>query len=292
MGSKKPLLVPCIAALALGAANAFGQTECVKGVRDTTAAERQAMTSALEAALAALPPAPEGWVIGGYEEISVVQRLCMDYDTIPLESSISRTYNRVDDAAAREEFQAAAAAALRASMAERQQRVDALTAKNQEIAAQLGPAAERGDQARVDAIYRELDEINKQMEAVLNEGPSVEQLAAIGGEMTRDRIMTISVRVNASSAQTRDMSSTAPPAGAQHAFRGEVMSHGSPEVHTVLLFGSWRPRGADGDMETARRGTESIAAPHGVAVTVRADPARVDGLLATIKLDAFAALVR
>jgi hypothetical protein len=45
-------------------------------------------------------------------------------------------------------------------------------------------------------------------------------------------------------------------------------------------------------METARRGTESIAAPHGVAVTVRADPARVDALLATIKLDAFAALVR
>jgi hypothetical protein len=51
--------------------------------RRTTAAERQTMLRAMEAAKAALPPAPEGWQIGGYEELSVKTRTCQDDETTP-----------------------------------------------------------------------------------------------------------------------------------------------------------------------------------------------------------------
>ena len=115
--------VSCALALVLATSIAHGQ-ECVRGERDTTAAERQTMTNNLENALAALPAAPEGWIVGGYEGISVTQRLCLDYEDRPWAYSISRTYNRADDVESREQVQADAGAALRASMEARQPRID------------------------------------------------------------------------------------------------------------------------------------------------------------------------
>jgi hypothetical protein len=282
------LVIACVAAVAVCAASAHGQ-ECVRGERETTAAERETMTRVLQSALAALPQAPEGWVIGGYEAISVVQRLCLDHEARPWEYNVSRTYNRVDDAAEREQFRADAAAALRASQAERQPRIDALYAKSDALSAQLAAAAQAGDQARIDSIYREREQLNRDMEAIMSEGPSLEQLAAIGNQMTQDQLMAISVIVNGV-AHTEGLQSAPAPAGAQAAFRGETRGD-TPQTNVVLLFGSWQAR-ENGDMQTARRGTLSSAAPHGMALSVRADPARIDSLLAAIDVDAFAALVR
>ena len=49
---------------------------------------------------AALPGAPEGWIIGGYEgEHSVTQNLCLEAEATPWSYGVSRTLNRADDAA-------------------------------------------------------------------------------------------------------------------------------------------------------------------------------------------------
>jgi hypothetical protein len=265
---------------------------CEKGTRDTTAAERATMTNALETAKAALPTAPDGWIVGGYEEISVVQSICMDTEATPWSYNISRTYNRADDLAEREQLQADAGAALRASMAERQPRIEALMAKLPELGAALAEAGQKGDQARVDAINKEMEQLQAQMEAIMNEGPSPEQLAAIGGLLEQDRTMSISVQVNASWADTDGMQSAQAPAGASVAFRGEETSDGVPTAEATVLFGSWQPRAEGGGMQLARRGTVSSAAAHGVIMTVRADPARLDSLLARIDFGAIGALVR
>jgi hypothetical protein len=68
-------------AAAIGASAAWGDAECVKGYRDTTAAEREAMLGVMQTAKAALPGAPEGWIIGGYEELSPIGSICKDGGT-------------------------------------------------------------------------------------------------------------------------------------------------------------------------------------------------------------------
>jgi hypothetical protein len=272
---------------------AFGQ-ECLRGFRETTAAERQTMTRALETVKSALPAAPSGWIIGGYEEISVAQSLCMDYEGTLFSYGFSRTYNRGDDVAEREQFQADAGVALRASMAERQPRIDALMAKSQELSTQLADAAQKGDQARIDAIDRELEQLQAQMQAIFNEGPSEAQLEALGAAMSQDRTMTISVRINPAGTVTvgDGPPSAAAPTGARAAFREQTTREGATEARAVTLFGSWEAAVDGRGMQIARRGTVSTAAVHGVVVTVTADPARLDSIFDAIDFDPLTELMR
>src|SRR5262245_23534619 len=98
-------LVParlCLLAISLAASSAFADGVCEKGFRDTTESERATMTRVLEAIKAALPQPPEGWVIGGYEDIDVVGNICMDAEATPWAYDYTRIYNRVDDAEQRD----------------------------------------------------------------------------------------------------------------------------------------------------------------------------------------------
>ena len=141
-------------AAALGASAAYGDAECVRGFRDTTAAERQTMLGVMEAAKAALPGAPAGWIIGGYEELSPIGSICKDGENTPWAYSFSRTFNRTDDQAARDQALADAGVKARAAQAARQPRIDALMARMQTLSTELSAAAQKGDQARVDALER------------------------------------------------------------------------------------------------------------------------------------------
>jgi hypothetical protein len=119
-------------AAAICASAAYSDGVCVEGYRDTTAAERQTMLGVMEAAKAALPVAPSGWVIGGYEELSAVGSICKDGENTPWSYGFSRTFNRTDDQAAREQALADAGAKIRAAQAARQPRLDALMARSQD----------------------------------------------------------------------------------------------------------------------------------------------------------------
>src|SRR5262245_15422321 len=89
-------------AAVLGVSNAYADGVCEKGMRDTTPAERQTRVGVIEAIKAALPQAPQGWVIGGYEEVSPIASICRDTESTPWGQEFSRTFNRADDAADRE----------------------------------------------------------------------------------------------------------------------------------------------------------------------------------------------
>ena len=203
-----------LSSVLLGAALARADGECAKGYRDTTLEERATMTRVLEAAKAALPAAPEGWVIGGYEEISVRSSICRDAETRPWSYDISRTYNRTDDAAERERAMADAAAAMKADLATKQPRMDALTARAQALGAELANAAQQGDQARIDALNAEMAQISKQFESLMNEGNPQARAEAIGAAQMRDVEMSIAVSFNPQSAFDPEMQPAAAPAGA------------------------------------------------------------------------------
>ncbi len=269
-------------------ANADGV--CEKGNRDTTAAERSTMTNALETVRAALPQAPDGWVIGGYEEISVPDSICSDFEDTPWPSGFSRLYNRVDDAAAREQAMAEAAAAMQADMAAKQPRMDALIAKGQEVNAALVEAVQSGDQARIAALDSELKQVQAEIEGLYTDSSRQSQLDAIGAAEMQDRIMQIAVQLNARSSTSDEMQSSEVPPGASFAFRGQTTDGGVTNGHALVLFGEWQTR-EENILESGKRRDVSSAAAHAISVTVTADPARLDTLLAAIDFEAIAALV-
>jgi hypothetical protein len=82
---------------------------------------------------------------------------------------------------------------------------------------------------------------------------------------------------------------TQTPAGAHSAYRWTTSSDGVSEAHALVLFGGWQPRA--GGLASQRRGTTSSAAAHALAVTVDADPARIDSLLSSIDFGAIAATI-
>jgi hypothetical protein len=87
---------PFLLVAALGAFASYGDAPCERDFRDTTAAERQTMLGVMQAAKAALPDAPTGWIIGGYEELSSIGSICMDGENTPWSYDCSRTFNRAD----------------------------------------------------------------------------------------------------------------------------------------------------------------------------------------------------
>jgi hypothetical protein len=284
------MLTAIVAATALGLPGAWADGECSK-FRDTTAAERQTVTGVLGAVKAALPSAPEGWIIGGYEEISARTSICVDHDTTPWGYTFTRIYNRADDVEQREQLAADAGAAVRASLAERQPRIDALMARNAALGAQLAEAAQAGDQARIDAINAEIAAAQEEFERLINEGPSEEQTAALGGALHQDRVMEIAVAVNPGPVAREAMQNATPPAGAHAAFRSETSRDGVTTAEGLVLLGAWRP-GAGDRLEAARRDGASAADAHAMVVRVTADPARLDSLLGAVDFTQLAALLR
>jgi hypothetical protein len=273
---------------ALGAAAAYGDAECARGFRDTSGAERQTMLGVMQTAKAALPQAPTGWVIGGYEELSPVGRICQDFERTPWSYGFSRTFNRTDDADARERALADAGARARAAQAARQPRMDALMARTQTLGAELAAAAQNGDQARVDAINREMEQISKEFDGMaVDDQPIIEEVAKATSE---DRTMSIAIAVNSGSIGIADMTKVATPAGAHSAYRQTTSADGVSTARALVLFGNWKPR-TGGGLQSQRRGTVSAAAAHALSVTVEADPARLDSLFSSIDWDKIAATV-
>ncbi len=274
-----------------GAALAHSDSECAKGFRDTTSAERAAMQRALEAAKAALPPAPEGWAIGGYEAISVRTRICSDADATPWLYTLSRTYVRSDDVEAREQALKGAGGAVQADLVSKQPRMDALTQRMQELGADLATAAQSGDQARVDAISGELERVSKQLESVMNEGDAAARAENSAASAMQDVEMSIVFEINPGYTAIADMQPYAAPPGARRAFRGNRSENGVTRAHSVVLLGEWRTR-SDGALEPIPRAGASPAAAQALAIHATADPARIDALMSSVDVGAAAAVLR
>ena len=161
-------------------------------------------------------------------------------------------------------------------------------ARMQTLSTELSAAAQKGDQARVDALNREMEGISKEFDAMAAEDQPM--IADVAKATMADRTMSIAIAVNPGVVSNSKMQKAAAPAGAHSAYRWSTSADGVKEGHAVVLLGAWQPS-AEGGVASQRRGTSSSSAAHAVAVTVQADPARLDSLLDSIDFGAIAATV-
>jgi len=274
-----------------GAAMARGDAPCNAGFRNSTPAERARMTAILEIARKSLPPAPAGWQIGGYEEISVAGSVCRDGENLPWSYGISRNYNRVDDYEARQQVMRDAAAYTAAEQQKKQPRMDALMAKMTALSQQQVALVQKGDMAGAEKLNHEMAKIEAEFKKVAVEGDSQARIAAAGKEMDRDLHMSISVRVNETDVPLTSGAANFPlPPGASVAQRWTRPANAekSAEGHALVLFGGWNRTDQTKRWMPARRANAVPTAAHVISVEVVGDPARIDPLLQGIDFNSLA----
>ena len=277
-------LICAVAALCCATIAQADGDACEKGFRDSTPAEKARMTAILEIVKRSLPPAPAGWQIGGYEEISVAGNVCRDNETRPWGYNISRTYNRVDDREARDKKFRDAALQANAQQAAKQPRMDAVMKKMEALSARQVALIQKKDFAGAEKLSPEMEKLQNEYKKIADEGNSQALINEAGKELSRDTIMTISVRVNEMAIQKPEGATNfTPPAGASIAQRwiqpGDEAS--SDEGHAMVLFGTWRVGPPTRWTAPARAGAVPTAA-HVIAVEVTGDPARIDPMLQAI----------
>ncbi len=269
----------------------YGDGVCYRGYRETTTDERATMTAVLEAVRGALPPAPEGWVLLGDDALSITENICGDYAIIPWMYEFGRSYQRVDDQEARQQKMEAAGELMRADMAAKQPRLDAITARSQELGAELGAAAEKGDYARADVINHEIAAGSEEYKRILDEGDATERMNALYAEINQDLQMNVRASINplTASPPAEGASAIDPPAGATSAFRWSTTSGDTQEDQVVVFLGEWRTTD-EGYLTTLRPdGPADLVKPHAIMVRVTAHAGRIAGIVDAINFDALAA---
>lgn len=280
-----------VVAAIFGASIARADGPCNAGFRDSTSAERARMTAILEIAKKSLPPAPAGWQIGGYEEISVAGSVCRDGENRPWNYGISRNYNRVDDYETRQKVMRDAAAIAAAEQQKKQPRMDALMAQMTKLSERQVALVQKGDMAGVEKSNYEIAKLQEEYGKIAAEGDSEAQIAAAGKEMDRDLHMSIAVRVNGAYEPLISGAANFPlPPGAFAAQRWTQAgdANNNDEGHALVLFGKWT-RTKDVTWRPSLRPNAVPTAAHVISVKVLGDPKRVDPLLQGIDFNSLAA---
>ena len=280
--------------LMMAAYPAAGDGVCYAGTRDTTAAERATMMRILNAAREALPPAPAGWMIVNDDPPSVPQSLCMDFERKPWPYDYSRTFRQAnaDKQAAIEAGTRAAADIMKADMARKQPRLDAIRAKSEVLVKQQVAFIEKGDMPKALALNEQMAVLQEQARVIMDEGDAQQRSAAIMKETMRDIEIGISVRVNPAGESPLEEDSVAisvagNPAAAH---RWDSQDEGSFQGGALVLFGQWRTLN-NGARRHAVRGHVPANFVHAITVSVHADEQRLASVIETIDFGALAALV-
>ena len=291
MPSIRTLAILAGSAAIFGASIARADAPCNAGFRDSAPAERARMTAILEIARKSLPPAPAGWQIGGYEEISVAGSVCRDNENRPWSYGISRNYTRVEDYEARQTAMQEAAAQAAAEQQKKQPRMDALMAQMQKLSERQVALVQKGDMAGAEKLNHEMAKIEAELKKVADEGDSQARIAAAGKEMDRDLHMSITVRVNETAKPLNSGAANFPlPPGAFAAERWTrpADAERSEEGHALVLFGGWSRVDKTKRWMPARRANAVPTAAHVISVKVVGDPARIDPLLQGIDFKSLA----
>jgi hypothetical protein len=264
---------------------------CGKGYRAVTESELATIARSLEAAAAALPAAPEGWVADA-DETSVPSTVCRDREAQPWRYNLRRTYRHAKGAEARADAMDAAARSAAAATAAKKPRLDALEGRMEQLARQFGEAAAAGQTARADRLMRESETVRTEYERVLNEGGAMDQLKAKSTALMRDQQMEIRVLFNALGATVGADAKRLPArAGLQAAHRWSDTGSEFPQDRAILLIGDWRPAQTGGVSGRPRAGASPQQA-HNLVVELTADPTRVQGVIDSIRVDRLESLLR
>lgn len=278
-------------AVLLGAAAALcastmaqADSVCVKDYRAVTPAEKARMTAILQIAKAALPPAPAGWAIGGFEEISVIDNVCRDEETKPWGYGFSRTYNRVEGMEARDAKFRAVALQVNAAQQQKQPRMQAVMKKMEALTVRQVALFQKGDFAGAEKLNPEMEKLQKEYQSIADEGNGEALIAAAGKEMSRDTIMSISIRVNSMAVQKRAGTTniTLPP-GAFLAQRWVEPGDedNNDEGYGLVLYGTWRTGPPTQWTAPARTGAVPTAA-HVISIDFSGDPSRIEPMLQAV----------
>jgi len=246
------------------------------------------MTTVLQAAKKALPPAPTGWVIRGDDQISVTSNICRDYEAAPWSYRFNREYQRVDDQDARNRLIADAAAASAAALKLKQPRLDAIMARMNKLSQEQVALVQKGDMERAQAMNEEMAKLQDDYKKIIDEGDSDEQMAATLAEASRDMSMYIAVRVNANSETPDSSAKSLPlPAGARAAYRWSTTRENVNEDHALILLGQWQPT-AEGSWKRVRHPNVTATAAQVISIDVQADPTRLAPTIASIDVKSLA----
>lgn len=281
------IALPAIATL-LAATTAYADGVCFKGYRDTTVAERATMTAVLDTVRGALPDAPEGWVIVGDDQLSVLSGICMDVALWTYQHT--RHYQRVDDQAAQEAMTQRVTEGIRADMAAKQPRLDAIMARNIELSNTAAAAAQAGDYARVETINQEIQANGQEYESILAEGGARARATAELEESGRDREMSVSAVINPGGTPGDGSEAIAVPPGASAAYLWRNGDSNSP-VNALVMLGQWRPAPEYGLQPVPRAGV-AAEAPHAISVRIRANANRLPAAIDATDFSALAAILR
>lgn len=285
--------IACLASLLAAAPAALADSACNAGIRDTTPAERAQITGVLKATQAALPPAPEGWIIvvDPSNEIFVPAKMCRDHEAAPWSYGFTRTYRQVADAESRNKLLVDQAAAQRLALDQRKTRLDAAMAKYQAIMKQQMALNQKQDYAGAEKLQPQLEAAQKEYETLISEATDPAAAAATDKAFNRDLEMTIAVAVNPAVQRAgQGAKAVAPPAGAKSAHRWHVETETESNDQALYLFGAWKP-GQGGMQPTLRTGVAPSGA-HGLSVVVSGDPERVTQTVAAINFAKLATVVR
>jgi hypothetical protein len=275
--------------VSLGAGSVRGDGECGRGYREFTEAERATMATVLEAAKKALPAPPQGWATVGDDSISVPTGLCRDFEDAPWNYQFSRTYQNTEGHEARNEKMGAVAADLKADMAKKQPRLDALQARMSQLGQELAAAAAKSDYARAEEISKEVEKAGAEYTALVEQGDTIQKANAAVAEAYRDIQMTATVAVNPKRENPAEGSKpVTAPAGTHAAFRWLDSDEGSHQAHALILIGPWKATG-DGTWESQQRADAGLVAAQAMSVRLHADEARLAAMLAATDFNALRA---
>lgn len=281
--------VACAATALLCVSNAQADGVCIKNYRDTTQAERETITATLDNVKNAMPPAPEGWVILGDDQVQALTSICRDGEREPWPYHYTRYYQRVDDQEARNRILQAAVEERMADMQAKQQRLDAIMARNAALTQELIDASQKGDYARAETIRIEMDSNGQEYQAVMSEGGIEERMHDAEVAASRDQSMTISVAIN-SSTESPGIGAEAMPLrhDTYAVFRSTSTRDVITEDNAVILLGQWQLNDG-GYLQTVPRPGTVASAAHTFSIHVAADPGRFESVIDAIDFDALTA---
>ncbi|HKY00643.1 MAG TPA: hypothetical protein VJL86_13085 [Steroidobacteraceae bacterium] len=272
----------CFISFLTAVPGAIADSPCYKGYRDTSPAERAKMTAVLQTVKDAMPAPPAGWVISSDDMISVPQSLCQDFGLIPIDYGFGRLYRQVGDAEQRQKLMDDQSARLVEAYKQKQPRLEAIQGKMEKLNAQQIALLQKGDVAGAEKFGPQIAALQEEYQKVADEGNDPAAMDAVSKELNRDLELTISVRVNPTTASVpTGAKPMAAPAGAKSAWRWHVEDNTQSSDHALYHFGTWFKR-PDGSFQPSVRQGAPFSAAHGITLEISGDPQRVTQMISAL----------
>jgi hypothetical protein len=252
----------------------LGTLAALSETRPATDAEKAWGSKVLAACTKAIPPGPEGWEVKEKPDPSCPANVEAGAPGAPIALAVSGAWNAPAPKAAKKD-----------------PKEEALLDKQAQAAESLRLADEKQDNAAVERILKEIEEIGAQLEKI-EAGRKAEKPEAAAAP--KETFLKIRIEANALSIPLPKGAKALPPVGEFKAYRVGDDAPGAAEPGTTLvLIGSWSEKGDAGAqrLEAAKLPKAAPASVQAIAVRVQAAPALAKSVLDKMDLASLKALL-